>query len=696
LPTGTDPSAVTAGAGAVWTLNANDRTITRVDLRTKARRTLGLGASPTDLAFGLGELWVATAEAVPGAQFAGRTATAVVRVDPATGIAREPIALPPARGVVSNVAANLAFAAGAAWMINPDFSLSRIDPRRNEVVAVLKYLSAIAVASDGHALWVLNDDRTLARIDTATNRVVQRVKVPAAGLNAIAIGAGSVWALDPSSGRLWRIEPTDQLSIDVGAGSDALAFSGGSLWVSNSLLGVVLQFDPATDRVVRRITIGATPRDVSVADGRVWVAVAAGASTAAQPARLGDVEPIASGACGPPLAGSAAPELLIASDLPLQGGPRIPSQQMAAAIVSVLRDHRFRAGRFAVAYQSCDDSLARTRLFDLAKCAGNAKAFVATPELVGVVGPMNSGCAYAQVPIAGSAALALISPTATDVGLTRPPPDAPLRAERKLYPTGVHTFARLLSPDDAQGAALAVLVHRLGARRPYVLHDGGFGAGIADAAGTALRRLGTAPAGIAGWDWKRRRYGPLVHRVRAARPDGLVVCGLLDTDAGAVLRAIRPVLRPDAPVAGCEGLLPSSLLFRNAGGAARGIYVTQAGLSVTTLPAAGRAFAQRLGQDVNVYAVYAAAATEALLDAIAASDGTRALVSANLMKTRVIQSLIGPYAIDANGDPDPAPVSAFRLDRPGRSDAVLSDQGARTLKPISPPRRLWADAGKPG
>jgi branched-chain amino acid transport system substrate-binding protein len=366
---------------------------------------------------------------------------------------------------------------------------------------------------------------------------------------------------------------------------------------------------------------------------------------------------------------------------------------MAAAVISVLRAHGFRAGRFPLGYQSCDDSIARTGLFDLPKCAANAKAYVATPKLVGVIGPMNSGCAFPQLPITSSASLALVSPSASDVGLTRPPPGAPARAERRLYPTGIRTFARLLAPDDAQGAAQAVLVTRLGARRPYVLHDGGYGTVIAQAAARALRRLHTSPAGVVRWDWRRRRYAALARRVRAAHPDGLVLCGLIDTDAAAVLRAVRPVLPAGAPVVACDGLLPASLTFQRAGAAARGIHITRSGLAVGSLPATGRALARRLGADTDVMAIYAAAATEALLDAIAASDGTRASVSAHLVRAHRAISAIGPYAIDAKGDPDPAPVSVFRLERPGGSDAIASEDGARLLAPIDPPRQLWAARG---
>jgi DNA-binding SARP family transcriptional activator/ABC-type branched-subunit amino acid transport system substrate-binding protein/DNA-binding beta-propeller fold protein YncE len=688
--TGTGPATVAVGGGAVWALNADDRTLTRVDLATHERRTLGLGATPTDIAFGLGSLWVGTGATVRGAQFAGLAATDVVRLDPHTGIATDPIPLPPARGAVSNaVSGHLAFAGGSAWMVDPDFSVSRIDPERNAVAAALTRVRAVAIASDGRRLWALSPDRTLSRINPRTERVVQRVRVPATGLNAIAVGEGAVWALDPDAGRLWRVEPSGQVSIDVGAGADAVAVGAGAVWVTNSLLGQVLRVDPATDRVARRIALGGTPRDLDVAGSRVWVAVSGAGRSAARPARSGEVRAIDSRACGPPVAGAAPARLLVASDLPLQGGARFPTRQMAAAVISVLRAHGFRAGRFPLAYQSCDDSVARSGLYDPVKCAANARAYAAAPQLVGVVGPLNSGCAFAQVPIVSAASLALISPTATDPGLTRPPPGAARRAERQLHPRGIRTFARLVAPDDAEAAADAMLVVRGGATRPFVLHDNGFYAAFGPAAARALRRLGTRPAGVAHWNIARPRPAALARQVRAAGADGLVLCGVQDTGAGAMLRAARAALPPGAPVVACDGLLPASVTFAQAGSAAAGVLVTRPGLSADRLPPAGRALARRLGRDTDVTAVYAAAATEALLAAIAASDGTRASVNARLRATRYAQSPIGPYALDRVGDPRPAPVSVFRLERPGGSNAILSEEGARTLAPVVPPPRLW-------
>src|SRR4029453_16961076 len=103
-----------------------------------------------------------------------------------------------------------------------------------------------------------------------------------------------------------------------------------------------------------------------------------------------------SGVCEWVLAGPGrAADYLITSDLPLQGGQRVSALQMSRAITFVLREHGFRAGRYRLAYQSCDDSVARTGLYDDAKCASNARAYGQNPDGLGVVGPLNPGWAVA-------------------------------------------------------------------------------------------------------------------------------------------------------------------------------------------------------------------------------------------------------------------------------------------------------------
>ena len=56
--------------------------------------------------------------------------------------------------------------------------------------------------------------------------------------------------------------------------------------------------------------------------------------------------------------GDGEPQVLIASDLPLQGSSRTQTLQMTGAIRQVLASAGWKAGAVNVGYQSCDDSTA--------------------------------------------------------------------------------------------------------------------------------------------------------------------------------------------------------------------------------------------------------------------------------------------------------------------------------------------------
>ncbi|HEX8123871.1 MAG TPA: BTAD domain-containing putative transcriptional regulator [Solirubrobacteraceae bacterium] len=688
---GRSPTAVAAGEGAVWALNADDRTISRIDVATRTQRTFGIGATPTDLAAGEGALWVGNGGSVRGAQFAGAAAMSLARLDPTTAAVRSSVLLPRGGRIVSNaVRQHVAFAGGAVWAIAPDASVARLDPATNRITARVGGLHALALAAAGDELWALADDGDLARIEPARGRVARRVRVPAVSLTSIAVGGGAVWGTDPFAGVVWRVDSGRrplQRTIDVGRGVDAVAFGAGRAWASNGARGTLTGIDARTNRVGAPLAIGGVPTGVAVTHDAVWVAVARGADAPAVETKAGAALP--SSVCGAVVAGSASPDRLVVSDLPLQGGPRFPTLQMSAAILDVLRRHDFRAGRFALGYQSCDDSTPRTGLFDEAKCAANAKAYARTPAVAGVVGPFNSGCAVMQIPVASRAGLPLISPTATDPGLTHDTFGLPPGALDALYPGGRRSFARLLPPDDAQGAALAMLVEHAGARRPVVIDDGGYGSLFAAYARRALRRLRLPAVAALRWDARRPEgYGRLVRRAVEARADAVVLCGLVDTDAGAVLKALRAAL-PDATVVGCDGLLPASLLFERAGAAARGVLVATSGVGIERLPSVGRAFVRRFGatqpgRRVDVAAVYAAQATEVLLAAIARSDGSRNSIRRALLATRVRGGLIGDFGLDDDGDPEPAPVTVYRLVRPAGDDAIQSTAGAEVHAVLRP------------
>ena len=84
------------------------------------------------------------------------------------------------------------------------------------------------------------------------------------------------------------------------------------------------------------------------------------------------------------------------------------------------------------------------------------------------------------------------------------------------------------------------------------------------------------------------------------------------------------------------------------------------------VPAAGRrfveAFERATGRPAEPYSVTAAQATEVLLDAIAASDGTRASVARNLFRVRVENGILGSFGFDANGDITSGGVTMYRIE----------------------------------
>ena len=368
------------------------------------------------------------------------------------------------------------------------------------------------------------------------------------------------------------------------------------------------------------------------------------------------------------------------SDLPLQGGLRLSSQQMADAMAFVLRQHGFRAGRWRVAYQSCDDAVAATRLPDDTKCAANARTYGRTPDVVAVVGPLNSGCALAAVPELSRAPgpLAIVSPFSSYVGLTRAGPGTPPGELRSLYPTGRRNFLRVYPADDHQVAALALLAKRLRRAPVYLLDDGDdeYGRLFAGQFEHAASAFGLPIAGRASWKPGAPDYRRLAVRVARSRPRAVFLGGQLDTGGAAVIRALRDQLGDRVAIL-VPAAFPPSLLIDQAGSAASGVFVSLTGIAgADQLRREGRRFAQTFsatlaGETLEPSAIYAAQAMEVVLDAIRRSDGTRPSVLQALFETRIRNGLIGTVSFDRNGDIETSPVTILRVEPGARTHPLF-------------------------
>ena len=74
---------------------------------------------------------------------------------------------------------------------------------------------------------------------------------------------------------------------------------------------------------------------------------------------------------------------------------------MGKAIQYVLdKQYHFKAGKYTIGYQACDDSTAQAAAWDAAKCTSNGRAYAANTSLLGVLGTFNSGCSKLIIPLA--------------------------------------------------------------------------------------------------------------------------------------------------------------------------------------------------------------------------------------------------------------------------------------------------------
>ena len=693
--TETAPSNVAIGEGAIWVLNTEDTTISRIDPKTrKVVKRFEIGGVPSDIAAGAGALWVGK-----GGGPENNGTVSVSRVDPSTYRVTRTVRLPdtasgsqwPTVGFPG-----IAVGAGAVWAINPDQTISRIDPTTGGRVATVDARASTIAAGDA-GVWFVDADRSaVTRIDPRTNRVSQTIPVGANVLLGIAVGAGSVWATGENEGLVWRIDPGPHpvtRSIDTGPGVSFITFGDAMVWAANLVDGKVSRIDPHTNKVAAKVPIRAA-QAIAAGDGSVWVSVAGAARNGTLPAS----------SCADVVSGGRTPDVLIASDNPLHGPLSDGPRAMTDAIRLVLEQHGFMAGRYAVGYQSCDASTAQSDTFEFRKCAANANAYARAKRLVAVIGPYNSQCATVEMPILNRAPggpLAEISPSNSYPGLTRP---VSLPAEwggyrnepNTFYPTGVRHYVRLAANDDFEGVADAILAKRLGLSSTYLLDDGqgAENVWITNPFRRIARRLDISIAGAQRFDPAAKSYDALAEQIARSGAQGVVIGGDVSQGGDRLLKALRARLGPRTTImAGELGFTPVSEVLKRAGRAALGLYVSTVNIpgAARDLSPAARQFLRDLGTpQPPPWVLEAGQAAELVLQAIARSDGTRASVLKELRGADVKNGLLGSFHFNRNGDITPATVMIVRItgSTPPGSGLDSSLQGAVVDRIVKLPASL--------
>jgi branched-chain amino acid transport system substrate-binding protein len=384
--------------------------------------------------------------------------------------------------------------------------------------------------------------------------------------------------------------------------------------------------------------------------------------------------------------GSGKPQFIVASDLPLQGAGRTQTIQMVNAIKFIFKQANFKAGKYTVGYQSCDDSTAQAGKWDSGKCSTNGNAYARNQSVIGVIGTFNSGCAEIIIPKANKAPngpLGMVSPANTYVGLTHKGPAIAAGEPDKYYPNGKRNYIRLVAADDFQGAADAMLTKQLGLKSVFILNDKeAYGLGVARDYQISAKKVGLKITGFTAWDPKASSYEALATRIKQSGAETVFLGGLICENGAKLIKDLRAVLGSKYPLISPDGFSD----FTANGPAADGMYVSVAGIPPDELTGDGKQFVQQFGKEigaeVNPYSSYAAQSAAVMLDAIEKSDGTRASVTDNLLKTKVKNGILGSFSIDKNGDTTSNPVTVYKQTGSGKSGT------GKTFKTITPPQSL--------
>ena len=295
---GENPGPVSPGAGNLWVLNLSSATLSRIDVRTRRLlETKGIGGSvanhgtPGNVAASPEEVWVSAAGCnapYPGAllhvftvhggglDLAGADDVPLAGAVPEIPRHEEP--------GTSLLGCGLTARGTSAWVAtNGPPGIARVDydpvAGRSHVAwgrPLPGLTDAIAV---GHgSVWAVDSNhQVIRRLDEKTGRTAARLRAGADPV-AIATDERAVWVANAGDNSVSRIDPrTNRVTqaIAVGKGPAAVATGGGAVWVAMGDGGSVARIDPRTNRATATIRIGHRPQGIAIAGGLVWVTVRA-------------------------------------------------------------------------------------------------------------------------------------------------------------------------------------------------------------------------------------------------------------------------------------------------------------------------------------------------------------------------------------------------------------------------------------
>jgi len=301
---------------------------------------------------------------------------------------------------------------------------------------------------------------------------------------------------------------------------------------------------------------------------------------------------------------------------------------------------------------------------DADKAQADMVAMVGDPTVVGVVGPLQSYVAKAQIPVANAAGLVQCTPSASNPNLTKGPQGQLLRVTN---PDRV-AFLRLAPTDDDVGPGIADFARqRLLAGKAFVVDDGGdYGVPLADAFAARFQTDGGVVLGRQSIAAEATNFGPAVAAIARLHPQIVMYGGVnayngdAQAGAGSLRRQMGVAGLGAIPLIGGDGLRNSdsagASLIDEAGKAAAGTY------SANLAPSdyAGRiafeaAFQAAYGRPPSAYAGPGYACAQVILQALAAARTPSRVIwppcrAAATAAGQTYETVLGPVRFDTAGD----------------------------------------------
>jgi streptogramin lyase len=224
--------SVTRGFGAVWTVNYKRGSLTRVDPGWTRTRSIRVGAVPFDVLAAFGHVWVTAWEAGMLSEIEPRSLKVVRRIR------------------VGPRPTGLRAAAGAVWVGfgRSATAVARVDPATGRIKRIsVGARSPSWFVAGTRALWIQADDNLLMRLDPKTRRVTARLSVGRTLAQGSLAPDGTIWMPDKEQSRVYRIDPVKAQVLDsfaAGRGAFFALRAAGSMWVTSYAGDDVWRFDP--------------------------------------------------------------------------------------------------------------------------------------------------------------------------------------------------------------------------------------------------------------------------------------------------------------------------------------------------------------------------------------------------------------------------------------------------------------------